>query len=75
MTTTALRQLDSQKKYLVIQFLYDSGILKRRENIFNSDYVSNAERHLKGVTFDQINFSPEEDYSSISLRNIQTIET
>ena len=74
LTSTVLRQLDLEKKRLVIQFLYDTGILHRGENIFATNIALDADRHLKGVILDKVDFSNGLDLSAILLREVRLVE-
>ena len=74
LTSTVLRQLDLEKKRLVIQFLYDTGILRRGENIFATNNPLDADRHLRGAILDKVDFSNGLDLSAILLREVRLLE-
>ncbi|CAF3703307.1 unnamed protein product [Rotaria sp. Silwood1] len=73
LTSTILRQLDVDRKRLVIQFLYDATILRRYTSIFDTHTTSENERNLDGVVLDQVNFSGGLNLSRIVLRSVSLV--
>ena len=73
LTTTALRQINSQKKALLIHFLHSTGILQRGENPLNTNTASDADRHLTGANLDNVDFSDSPSLPKLILRNVRLI--
>ncbi|CAF3607927.1 unnamed protein product [Rotaria sordida] len=73
LTSTILRQLDLDRKRLVIQFLYDATILQRNTNIFDTPHTNGNHINLEGVVLDQVNFSGILNLSTIMLRSVSLV--
>ncbi|CAF3750655.1 unnamed protein product [Rotaria sp. Silwood1] len=73
LTSTILRQLDLNRKRLVIQFLYDATILRRYTSIFDTHTTNENEKNLEDVILDQVNFSGGLNLSTIVLRSVSLV--
>jgi len=73
LTITVLRQLDLEKKKLVILFLYDSWIIHRGGNIFLVNSPADPPKHLKGAILNNVNFSNDLELPGIVLRSVTLI--
>ena len=75
LTITALRQLNLEKKKLVIRFLYDIEFLQRRIFIFFNEDRNESFKHLEGAILDNLQLDQNLKLTEIVLRRVSLINT
>ena len=73
LTLTALRQLNFEKKKLLVQFLYDMEFARRGTFIFYVKIEDDDVKHLDGAILDNVDLSYAFKLSGLLLRRVQLI--